>query len=212
MRRRFRLFRRPLRHHPRLLILVLLLGMVLYFRFNWLPMVQKLVSTQIDTEVSDLINEAVDAYLARGQLQYDDLIHLERTADGRISAARVDLAQVNQMKSVILRELGERLPDRVSRSVRIPVGNVLLPALLSGRGGSLPVRVVSLQSTNAELASSSLQTGINQTLHQLELRVDADLLLLTPAGLLSRQVSTTVPIAQTILVGEVPKILLNTGD
>ncbi|MBQ1372312.1 MAG: hypothetical protein IIY70_05215 [Oscillospiraceae bacterium] len=212
MRRRFRLFRRPLRHHPRLLILVLLLGIVLYFRFNWLPMVQKLVSTQIDTEVSDLINEAVDAYLARGQLQYDDLIHLERTADGRISAARVDLAQVNQMKSVILRELGERLPDRVSRSVRIPVGNVLLPALLSGRGGSLPVRVVSLQSTNAELASSSLQTGINQTLHQLELRVDADLLLLTPAGLLSRQVSTTVPIAQTILVGEVPKILLNTGD
>lgn len=108
MRRRFRLFRRPLRHHPRLLILVLLLGIVLYFRFNWLPMVQKLVSTQIDTEVSDLINEAVDAYLARGQLQYDDLIHLERTADGRISAARVDLAQVNQMKSVILRELGHR--------------------------------------------------------------------------------------------------------
>ncbi len=212
MRRRFRWFRRPLRRHPRLLVLLVLLGMLLYFRFNWLPMVRKLVSTQIDTEVSDLINEAVDAYLAQGQLHYDDLIHLERTADGRVSAARVDLAQVNQMKSVILRELGERLPDRVRQSVLIPMGNVLLPALLSGRGSSLPVRIVSLQSTNAELESSSVQTGINQTLHRLELRVDADLLLLTPAGLLSRQVTSTVPIAQTILVGDVPKILLNTGE
>jgi hypothetical protein len=42
--------------------------------------------------------------------------------------------------------------------------------------------------------------------------VEVDLLLLTPAGLFSRQVTATVPVAQTILVGEVPKILINTGD
>ena len=49
---------------------------------------------------------------------------------------------------------------------------------------------------------------MNQTLHSLSLRVEVELLLLTPAGFLRRQVTCTVPIGQTILLGEVPKILL----
>lgn len=212
MRRRFRFWRGPLRARTRLLLLALLLALALYVRFGWLPMVQELVSTEIDNQTSNLINDAVDAYLAQGQLRYDDLVQLERTSDGSVCAARMDLAEVNQMKSVILRELGERLPNRVRQSVHIPLGNVLLPALLSGRGGSLPVRVISLQSTNAELESSFSQAGINQTLHCLELHVEVELLLLTPAGLLSRQVCATVPIAQTILLGDVPQILRNTGE
>ena len=194
------------------LLIVLLLGLTLYLRFGWLPTVRALVIMEVDNETSNLVNEAVDAYLAQDPLRYDDLVSLERDGSGAVAAARIDLAAVNRMKSVILRELGELLPDRVRQSVRIPLGNVLLPALLSGWGGSLPVRVVSLRSTNAELESGFTQAGVNQTLHTLSLRVEVDLLLLTPAGLLPRQVTATVPIAQTILVGDVPQILIHTGD
>ena len=207
--------RRPWRRLTRrqlLLLCILLLALALYLRFGWLPTVRTLVFMELDNETSNLINEAVDAYLDQGQLHYDDLVTLERNDQGGVAAARIDLAAVNRMKSVILRELGERLPDRVRQSVGVPLGNLLFPALLSGRGLSLPVRVVSLRSTNAELESGFSQSGVNQTLHTLALRVEVDLLLLTPAGLFSRQVTATVPVAQTILVGEVPKILINTGD
>lgn len=212
-----RFFRRlPLRRfrfRPRRLLLLLVglaLGLALYLRFGWLPVVRELVIMEVDNETSDLINEAVDAYIAQGQLRYDDLVTLERTADGGVAAARVDLAAVNQMKSVVLRELDERVPVRVREKVDVPLGNVLLPALLSGRGGSLPVRLVSLRSTNAELESAFSAAGVNQTLHTLALRVEVDLLLLTPAGLLSRQVICSVPVAQTILVGDVPNTLFHT--
>ena len=190
-----------------LLLVVTVMALALYLRFGWLPTVRELVIMEVDNETSDLINEAVDAYIARGQLRYDDLVTLERAADGGVAAARIDLAAVNQMKSVVLRELDERVPVRVREKVDVPLGNVLLPALLSGRGGSLPVRLVSLRSTNAELESAFSAAGVNQTLHTLALRVEVDLLLLTPAGLLSRQVRCTVPAAQTILLGDVPSAL-----
>lgn len=209
--RRVRL--RPLRPRSRRLLLLLipalLLTLGLYLRFRWLPTVKALVVMELDNETSNLIDEAVEAYLARDPLRYDDLVGLEYNRNGTVAAARIDLVQADRMKSAILRELGERIPDRIRQSVRIPLGNTLLPALLSGRGGSLPVRVLSLRSTSAELESSLTQAGINQTLHRLELRVEVELLLLTPAGFLTRQVTSTVPIAQTILLGEVPNILLS---
>ena len=212
--RRFplRLRLRPLRPETRFVLLALLLIFVLYLHFNWLPTVRALVTMELDNETSNLINDAVDAYLAGGGLCYDDLVTLERTADGGVAAARIELAAVNRMKSTILRELDERVPIRVREKVRVPLGNVVMPTLFSGHGLSLPVRVVNLRSTNAELESSFSQAGVNQTLHTLALRVEVDLLLLTPAGLLSRQVSASVPVAQTIIVGEVPNILLHTGD
>lgn len=202
--------RRPLRPRVLLVLLALLLILVIYLHYNWLPTVEALVTMELDNETSNLINDAVDAYLAGGGLSYDDLVTLERTADGGVAAARIDLAAVNRMKSTILRELGERIPDRVRQSVRVPLGNVVMPGLFSGHGLGLPVRVIHLRSTNAELESSFSQAGVNQTLHTLALRVEVDLLLLTPAGILSRQVSATVPIAQTIIVGDVPNLLLST--
>ena len=199
---------RPLRPWTKVLLLALSLIAVLYLRFNWLPTVRALVTMEVDNETSNLINDAVDAYLAEGGISYEDLVSLERNASGGVAAARIDLAAVNRMKSTILRELDERVPIRVREKVRVPLGNVILPALFSGRGGSLPVRVVNLRSTNAELESSFSQAGVNQTLHTLSLRVEVDLLLLSPAGMISRQVTATVPVAQTIIVGDVPSVLL----
>lgn len=209
-----RIFRKlPLRRlrftpRARILLLVMILALALYLRFGWLPTVRELVIMEVDNEISNLINEAVDAYIAQGQLRYDDLVTLERTAEGGVAAARIDLAAVNQMKSTVLRELDARVPVRIREKVDVPLGNALFPALLSGRGGSLPVRLVSLRSTNAELESGFSAAGVNQTLHTLALRVEVDLLLLTPAGLLSRQVACSVPVAQTILLGDVPSVLL----
>ncbi len=213
-RLRLRLRRRALRPGTRRLLVLLLPALILipalYIRLSWLPTVRELVIMEVDDETSNLINEALDAYLAEEPLRYEDLVRLERAADGSVAAARIDLGAVNRMKSVLLRELDQRVPARIREKVEIPLGNTVLPALFSGRGGSLPVRVVNLRSTNAELESCFTAAGVNQTLHSLSLRVEVELLLLTPAGLLSRQVSASVPIAQTILLGDVPNTIFQT--
>ena len=203
-------WRRPrLRPRTRLLLLALLLGFALYLRFGWLPTVRAVVEMEVDNETSDLINEAVNAYLAQSPLGYEDLVTLERDAGGGVAAARIELTAVNQMRAAVLRELDARVCVRIREKVEVPLGNVVFPALLSGRGWGLPVRLVSLRSTNAEIESGFTQAGVNQTLHTVSLRVEVDLLLLTPAGLLSRQVACSVPVAQTLIVGDVPSTIFN---
>ena len=65
--RRFPLRRlRPLRPRTKLVLLALLLITALYLHFNWLPTVRSLVAMEVDNETSNLINDAVDAYLAGG--------------------------------------------------------------------------------------------------------------------------------------------------
>ncbi len=209
---RRRLPRSPLRRRKRrILLLILLLLGVLLLRLRWLPAIRRLAAMQADNETSDLINEAVAAYLDQTALTYADLVTLERDAEGAAAALQLNMPQANRMRAGILEQLSLRIPNLETQALGIPFGSVLLPTLLSGRGGRLPVRIVSLRNVNAEFESRFSQAGINQTLHRLELAVSVDLLLLTPAGFLESRVSTTVPVAQTVIVGGVPNLLM-TGE
>lgn len=192
-----------------LLLAVLLLVLLLYFRY--IPTVRRLVSMQVDNETSNLINDAVGAYLARERLTYEELVRLEKNESGAVTAMQIDMDRANRLRASVLEQIDQRIPDLDTEEISVPVGNVIFPTLLSGRGGYVPVRVVSLRSANAELKSSFTQAGINQTLHSLELEVEVEILLLTPAGFLNLNVDTRVPVAQTVIVGTVPNTLITTG-
>ena len=195
----------------RILAAALLLIGILLLRLRWIPSVRTLAAMQVDNEISDLINDAVSAYLAGTSLSYEDLVHLDRDAEGSVSAVQLNMPQANRMRSEIIQQLSLRIPNLATQKRGIPVGNVLRPSRLSGRGGMLPVRVVSLQNVNAEFSGEFSQAGINQTLHRLDLTVSVELILLTPAGQQALKVCTSVPVAQTVIVGGVPNILMTGG-
>lgn len=205
-------FRGIRRRRLRLGLLLLLLGLVLLLYLRFIPTVRRLVAMQAENETSNLINEAVSAYLAGERLGYSDLVRLEKDDSGAVTAMQIDMDRANRLRASVLEQVDRRIPDLRSEDVSVPVGNVVFPTLLSGRGGYLPVRVVSLRSSNAELKSSFSQAGINQTLHSLDLDVEVEILLLTPAGFLNLKVDTRVPVAQTVIVGGVPNALITTGD
>ena len=195
----------------RLILFLLLLSGILLLRLRWLPAVRELAAVQVDNETSNLLNDAIDDYLKQNDLNYTDLVSLETDSAGAVTALQMNMPMVSRVKSRILENVSRRMPDLAERSIGIPVGSVLLPALFSGRGGCLPVRVSAMQGSNAEFVSSFSDAGINQTLHRIDLEVRVDLLLMTPAGEQQLTVQTTVPVAQTVLVGPVPNFY-QTGE
>ena len=204
--------RRKLRLRLCLSGVILLLALLLLMNLRWFPTLRRLVRMQAENETSNRINEAMAAYLDAHALTYAELVRLETDANGTVTAMQLNMDAANRLRAWLLAELDRRIPDMTGQDLAVPVGNVLFPALLSGRGGSVPVRVVSLRATNAELESRFTAEGVNQTLHTLELAVSVDALLLTPAGFLDLHVDTRVPVAQTVIVGAVPATLIKTGD
>ncbi len=204
--------RRRLRMRLLLSGLIVLLALVLLMNLRWFPTLRRLVRMQAENETSNRINEAMSAYLDAHALTYEDLVRLETDATGAVTAMQLNMEAANRLRAWLLAELDKQIPDMTGQDIRVPVGNVVFPALLSGRGGAIPVRVVSLRATNAELESRFSAQGVNQTLHTVELAVSVDALLLTPAGFLDYHADTRVPVAQTVIVGAVPATLITTGD
>ena len=65
---------------------------------------------------------------------------------------------------------------------------------------------------NSKVTSKFESVGINQTLHKINLELQCKMSILTPFGSVADEMTTTVILAETVIVGEVPNTFLNTND
>ena len=61
----------------------------------------------------------------------------------------------------------------------------------------------------ADYANSFTSAGVNQTLHRVSLEITATIYLFLPGGVLPVSVSSSVCVAETVIVGETPDTYLN---
>ena len=118
------------------------------------------------------------------------------------------MARINELSSKILDKVVGSTQDNTI-TIEIPSGNLTGASLLMGRGPRIPVRIVVLSSSRVEFSNGIVTAGINQTKHQISLRVTVDMEILVPWGTENTQVSTDVLIADTVIVGKVPDTYLN---
>ncbi len=174
------------------------------------PAVGELAAAQAADEASDLIAEAITAQMELEDITYDSLVVLEKDAAGNLLALRTDMNQLNRLRNETLAIINARIVDEGESKLGIPLGNVLIPALFSGKGPRLPVRVLTVSNSDAEFHSSFQAAGINQTLHRITMQVAMNITILTPAGTQSLCVDSGVVVAETILIGRVPSTMIQT--
>ena len=205
-RRRGRRLRRVL-----ILLLVLVLGMYLLLRSRFTPIAKDLAMTQVMNQTSDLINDAIAEQIARDNIQYDRIIYFEKDLNGRITALKTNMSEVNRLKTDILNIINDEILALDTHDIGIPLGSLFLPELLSGKGPVLPVRVISISNSDAQFVSQFSEAGINQTLQQLTMEVNVDVTILVLSETVTFRVTSQVVVAETIIVGAVPDTFLHTG-
>ena len=93
----------------------------------------------------------------------------------------------------------------------IPIGNLILPEFLSGRGPNIPVNIISIRNSDAAFYSNFTEAGINQTLQQILMSVSVDVTVLVLGRTESFTVASQVVVAETVIVGQVPDTFFQTG-
>ena len=204
---------RRLRIFFRIIILAVLGAAVafLVFRSRFRDVIRDLAETQVKNTTSDLTNDAIAKQIADGVIQYDRIVYFEKDLDGRITALKTNIGEVNRLKTDILNIINDEILALDTSDIGVPLGSVFLPELFSGKGITIPVRILAIRNSDASFSSSFTQAGINQTLHQLTMEVCVDVTVLVLGQTSSFRVKSEVVIAQTIIVGEVPNTFLNTG-
>ena len=202
-------FRRVLRGII-ILLCVTILGLLL-FRIKYNTVIRSLAETQVKNTTSDLINDAIDRQIEEGTIQYDRMVYFEKDLDGRITALKTNMSEVNRLKTDILNLINDEILALSTDDLGIPLGSLFFPELLSGKGPTIPVEILSIRNSDASFSSNFTEAGINQTLQQMNMHVSVDVTVLVLGQTNSFTISSQVIVAETIIVGDVPDTYLQTG-
>ncbi len=193
-----------------IILVVAVVGLVL-FRLKFSDSIRALAQTQVINTTSDLINDAIDCQIEDGKIQYDRMVYFEKDLDGRITALKTNMSEVNRLKTDILNLINDEILALSTDDLGIPVGSLFLPELLAGRGPNIPIEILSIRNSDASFTSHFSEAGINQTLQQINMHVSVDVTVLVLGQTDSFTVSSQVIVAETIIVGDVPDTYFNTG-
>jgi len=205
--------RRRIEAMIRLTVLLLMAAAILFLilRSRYQDVIRELAETQVKNTTSDLTNDAIAKQIADGIIQYDRIVYFEKDLDGRITALKTNMSEVNRLKTDILNIINDEILALDTSDLGIPLGSLFLPELLSGKGPSIPVHILTIRNSDATFASTFTQAGINQTLHQLTMFVSVDVSVLVLGRTSSFTISSEVVVAETVIVGTVPNTFLQTG-
>lgn len=195
-----------------LILFILLLSLAfLMLRSRYRDVIRDLAQTQVKNTTSDLTNDAIAKQIAEGIIQYDRIVYFEKDLEGRITALKTNMSEVNRLKTDILNLINDEILALDTSDIGIPLGSLFLPELLSGKGPAIPVHILSIRNSDATFSSNFSQAGINQTLHQLTMVVSVDVAVLALGQTSAFTVNSEVVVAETVIVGDVPSTFLQTG-
>ncbi len=192
-------------------IVLLCVGVLLWIRWQYHEPIIALAQTQIMNTTSDMINDAISDQMSNTEVQFDRIVYFEKDLDGRITALKTNISEVNRLKTQTLDIINNEILALDPSDLGIPLGSLFLPEFMSGRGPALPVEIISIRNSDAYFTSSFSQAGINQTLHQINMSVIVDVVVLVLGQTQSFTVGSEMVVSETIIVGDVPDTFFQTG-
>ena len=194
-----------------LTLLGLAVAFLLFMRLSVAPLVQELAKARVANKASSIINDAVEAQLRNDNIDYDAIVFLEKDRNGAITALKTNINEINRLKTEILSVIDAMLLDLDINDVGLPLGSLILPEFFSGTGPVLPVKVMSISTSDADFYNEFTEAGINQTSHRIDMEVRITMTILTPVGTESVTATSTVVVAETVIVGTVPGSYVDVG-
>lgn len=199
--------KRRRRRRRRAGLLLILAGLALLGWLAWRqldPLVRSIAVTKAQNAVTVAVNNAVADKILAGELDYASIIHLEKDESGLVTALTTDMAHINRLKAALTGAIIAEISREDLTDLSVPLGNLLGGKLLSGRGPGVPIQIISVSRADTALTSRFSAAGINQTLHQIQVAVSVEVIVLIPGDTVSTQMETQVTVAETVLIGRVP--------
>ncbi len=159
----------------------------------------------------ETLNRAVHKVTENG-VSYEDLVDLRLDEHGRVSVLRANTMRMNALAAQTALVAEEELNSFENQFVEIPLGAALGVRFLSGFGPRISVQILPVGAVNTGFDTQFETAGINQTRHKIFLTLRATVSLIIPTGSQLVEVESSIPIAESIIVGEVPQSFVDVSD
>ncbi|MDO6355617.1 sporulation protein YunB [Caloramator sp. CAR-1] len=138
------------------------------------------------------------------KISYDDIMSVKTDKDGNVVMIQANTVELNILGSQIALEVQKRIGDIKERRVEIPLAVLTGIEILSNYGPRIPFKMRPVGSVLTSYRTEFSSAGINQTRHIVYLDVSATVQVIIPLARNSVTVTSSIPIAESIIVGKVP--------
>ncbi len=172
------------------------------------PAIYDLAALEAQSSASKIINTAVEKILSESGVSYSEIIGISRTENGSITGITTDVVKMNLFKSQVTNAVDYAFMQNETISVAVPFGSATGVTFLSGWGPDVEVKIRLSSSTHSDFSNLFESAGINQTQHSVMLNLSTTVIITMSGRRISRDISTSFCIAQTVIVGTVPDVMV----
>ena len=172
-------------------------------------LISEIAENTVKSKAAIIVSNAIYEEIEKNDITYDKLVSFEKDQSGRITALKTNIIEINRLKSKLSVKILEALDNMDTAELEIPLGSVIGGEMLSGKGPGIKIRVVPVGSIESEIVNEISSAGINQSRHQIMMKVQTNLTILTSITGLSTSIETYICIAETVIVGDVPDSYTN---
>ncbi|MBR5321287.1 MAG: sporulation protein YunB [Clostridia bacterium] len=183
---------------------ILLLGLI-FFEIRAKPVIIEMAVAQSENIASSIIENAIVEVLYKNGITYSTLVEIEKDKEDRVTTVKADTIKMNMLKSKIGAEISKDILDTDSREISIPIGTILGISALSGKGPKIKTTVTLASNVTSTINNTFTSAGINQTLHEIYVNVNATIYVIMPKKSAIAEVNSNYCIAQTVIIGTVPE-------
>lgn len=186
-------------------LLVFLVGFVV-IQLRITPILTAMAESRAKNIASEAVNDAVQKVLCEKNISYENLVKITSSESGKISSVTVDSVKMNRLCAEIRAIITDTLNNLGTRTISIPLGSLTGIDILSGRGPKLNIEITLSGSAVAGTKNDFQTAGINQTRHQMILEINTKIYVIMQSGNISSEITNSIVVAETVIVGEVPEI------
>lgn len=186
------------------LLLFIIVGLI-FFEIRAKPVIIEVAVAQSENIASSIIESAINSVLYENGITYSSLVDIEKDDSGRVTTVKADTIKMNMLKSEIGAEISNDILETDSREISIPLGTILGISALSGKGPKIKTTVTLASNVTSTIKNTFTSAGINQTLHEIFVNVNATVYVVMPKNSATAEVNSNYCIAQTVIIGTVPE-------
>ena len=183
-------------------------GFFSYVEKRLTPNILAIAEARTRVLATEAINKAIKEKIAKN-VQYKDFISIHKDTSGQVTLIQVNTVEINRLESETALEVVKTLQEVTIDGLNLPLGIVTGSKILSNYGPSIKVKLVPVGTAEVNMVESFQEAGINQTRHRIVLEITATVQIVQPLLKSAITIRNDVPVAETIIIGNVPNAILN---
>ncbi len=190
------------------IVVLCILVCVMVITFTGISRLPEVYSSYVESYLKNtgvrILNDAMSSVFENAD--NTELTSITTKSGGTVSSVEMNAAAANGLAAQVSSAVQMRADAIDTTVLNIPAGALLKNPVFSSMGFSIPIKVKPLTLTEMHIRDTFETGGINQTIHKVYIEA---VVSVSVRGFLYRSTQSAtleIPISNTVIVGDVPKI------